>query len=579
MKTGWVRTEKIALQLTIGIASVFAACISILCDIYLWGFDENISIYFRALTPLIIAILIISSTSLLAVVSFAWTSSLKIMMAIGLILISHLIYYRLIHSFINFTIDDTFITFRYANNLAKGFGPTFNPGWMPVEGYTTFLWMLIMSIPHLIGLDALIFSKLLGIALGELAIIFAMLISAEICDVTSPYQKLMAGAVTSLFIAAYYPMAIHSVSGMETILFTAVLSGVIYCALVPEINKKTAILTAIMMLLLGLTRPEGNLLNAGILVVVFLNQPQMQRRTLVYAVLLFYVLPGIVYFYWRMSFYQFFLPLPYYAKLGVYHRPEGIADVISYSLTILPPIIFFLLYTVRQANPKVWTVAVPVILLLVFYLFPMHIMGVYARFIFPSSPLLYALAGAGVINFFVTSQWLEAGARSITVKTVFVITSIGLIALSPLANITTTIKQSGGERNPIAPYIYFGRYLKAFPSTRPMTLAIGDAGAIPYYSEWNIIDLTGLTDPNTLFAASARRYLNYVFRHDPDLVILTFNDAEKPIRDAAISGALYERALANGMKKIGVIKISDAYYLWVFAKPGTQLEEYLQQAF
>ncbi len=579
MKTGSVRSEKIALQTTIVITSIFAACVSILCGIYLWRFDGVIRTYFEALTPTIIAVLVISFACMLAVLHFAWKSSPKILLAMGIILISHLIYYKLIHSFINFTIDDTFITFRYSHNLAKGYGPTFNPGRMPVEGYTTFLWMLIMSIPHLLSMDALVFSKLLGIALGELTIIFAMLISSEICDVNSPHYKLMAGTVTSLFIAAFYPMAIHSISGMETILFTAILSAVVYCAILPEPNKKTAILTAGTMLMLGLTRPEGNLLNAGILLVALLTRPQTQRRILLYTTLLFYVLPGMVYFYWRMSYYQLLLPLPYYAKLGAYHRPAGIADVAAYILTILPSIIFFLLYTFRQANPKVWVIATPIILLLVFYLFPMHIMGIYSRFIFPSSPLIYTLAGAGVINFFVTSQWFEVGDKSIIVKTLLGIGGIGLIALSPLANITTTIKQSGGERNPIAPYIYFGRYLKAFPSTRQMTLAIGDAGAIPYYSEWNIIDLTGLTDPNTLFASSRRRYLDYVFRNGPDLVILTFNDPEKPVRDARISGALYEAALAKGMKKIGVIKISDTYYLWVFAEPGTQLEEYLQQAF
>jgi hypothetical protein len=266
-------------------------------------------------------------------------------------------------------------------------------------------------------------------------------------------------------------------------------------------------------------------------------------------------------------------------NLGFTIDLSGIADVASYILTIMPSIMFFLLFAFRKANRNVWATTIPIILLLGFYLFPMHIMGIYSRFIFPSSPLIYALAGAGVINFFATSQWFEVGDKSLIAKTLFAIGSIALIALSPLANITTTIKQSGGGKKPMTPYINFGRYLKAFPSTRPMTLAIGDAGAIPYYSEWNVIDLTGLTDPNTLFMSSSELYLEYVFKHEPDLVILTFNDSEKPVRDAPISGALYEAALARGMKKIGVLKVSDSYYLWVFAEPGTQLEEYLQQAF
>jgi hypothetical protein len=111
-----------------------------------------------------------------------------------------------------------------------------------------------------------------------------------------------------------------------------------------------------------------------------------------------------------------------------------------------------------------------------------------------------------------------------------------------------------------------------------MTLAIGDAGAIPYYSQWNTIDLVGLNDPNTLFETSQQDYLEYVFEQDPDLVLLTFNDAENPVRDVALTNAIFEAALDHGMQKIGVLKVSGSYYLWVCARVDTPLGEYLQKA-
>ena len=40
--------------------------------------------------------------------------------------------------------DDSFISFRYANNLARGQGLVFNPG-ERVEGYTNFLWVLLAA--------------------------------------------------------------------------------------------------------------------------------------------------------------------------------------------------------------------------------------------------------------------------------------------------------------------------------------------------------------------------------------------------------------------------------------------------
>jgi hypothetical protein len=62
-----------------------------------------------------------------------------------------------------FTVDDSFITFRYAANLSAGYGPVYNPGAAPAEGYTAFLWVLVMTLPHLPGIDAVVFSKIVGI--------------------------------------------------------------------------------------------------------------------------------------------------------------------------------------------------------------------------------------------------------------------------------------------------------------------------------------------------------------------------------------------------------------------------------
>ena len=44
----------------------------------------------------------------------------------------------------SFLCDDAFITFRYAQNLAGGHGPVFNQG-ERVEGYTSYLWMILMA--------------------------------------------------------------------------------------------------------------------------------------------------------------------------------------------------------------------------------------------------------------------------------------------------------------------------------------------------------------------------------------------------------------------------------------------------
>ena len=58
------------------------------------------------------------------------------------------------------TADDAFISLVYAKNLSNGEGLVFNPG-ERVEGYTNFLWILLLAIPHLIRIDATLFAELL----------------------------------------------------------------------------------------------------------------------------------------------------------------------------------------------------------------------------------------------------------------------------------------------------------------------------------------------------------------------------------------------------------------------------------
>src|SRR5438045_1442706 len=59
-----------------------------------------------------------------------------------------------------FVIDDAFISFRYAENLARGHGLVYNPGDY-VEGYTNFLWVVIIAAVNALGGDSLLWSKLL----------------------------------------------------------------------------------------------------------------------------------------------------------------------------------------------------------------------------------------------------------------------------------------------------------------------------------------------------------------------------------------------------------------------------------
>ncbi|MDB4285448.1 hypothetical protein N9903_00905 [bacterium] len=84
----------------------------------------------------------------------------------GLVLIASLLLYSaLAVRFYQHIVDDAYISFRYAQNFADGHGFVFNPG-ETVEGYTNFLWVLLLGLGLKLNLDPELASRLLGFAAG-----------------------------------------------------------------------------------------------------------------------------------------------------------------------------------------------------------------------------------------------------------------------------------------------------------------------------------------------------------------------------------------------------------------------------
>src|ERR1041385_519008 len=69
----------------------------------------------------------------------------------------------------NFVTDDAYISFVFSRNLAEHGELTFNLG-HPVEGYTNFLWTLVLGLGMLVGIQPEWSSRVLGTlcALGTL---------------------------------------------------------------------------------------------------------------------------------------------------------------------------------------------------------------------------------------------------------------------------------------------------------------------------------------------------------------------------------------------------------------------------
>ena len=72
--------------------------------------------------------------------------STLLLAALLLVLLTHVAALWTVH-------EDAFISFRYARHFAEGHGLRWNVDEAPVEGYTNFLWVVMMAAARRAGLD------------------------------------------------------------------------------------------------------------------------------------------------------------------------------------------------------------------------------------------------------------------------------------------------------------------------------------------------------------------------------------------------------------------------------------------
>lgn len=135
-------------------------------------------------------------------------------------------------------LDDAFISMKYAANLAQGHGLVWNPG-ERVEGYTNFLWTLVLVACHLPKLSptaTCLLVQVLGIP-----ILWLCLISTVRLARASRLLPISA-CLAVILVGIYHDLLFFSLSGMETGLVTCIVTvrlaeGVVAFATVMEVSS------------------------------------------------------------------------------------------------------------------------------------------------------------------------------------------------------------------------------------------------------------------------------------------------------------------------------------------------------
>ncbi len=399
-----------------------------------------------------------------------------------------------------FTIDDAFISFRYARNLIDGLGLVFNPG-ERVEGYTNFLWVILMAGVMKAGLPAEILANVLGIASGAVLLFLVARAGAAAGSWADPWIW-----IAPLALAANRTFCAWCTGGLETQFFSLLVFAAFLRFLAErETGAGRPWLSALLFSLAALTRPEG-MIFFGVAGIFFAADWLVLRKRPFGPLALWSGVFALIvgaHVAWRYAYYGYLLPNTFYAKVSGFWFDQAAAymsyflgDHLLYWTAPLP---FLLLLRRRDFGTALFVAVLAAHALYIFYVGGGHFEFRLMTF---ALPFLFLVLQDSVRA---VAAWLhEIGAGRRTAAAAGTVLALLVVAGAyyphrlnyrdarrGVTRLESTVRYA--ERRAEE-----GRFLRTLVERGYLKgdelLAVTGAGALPYYSGLPVIDFFGLND-------------------------------------------------------------------------------------
>ncbi len=465
---------------------------------------------------------------------------------------------------VNASTDDAFITFRYAENQATGEGLVFNTG-ERVEGYSNFLFAQILSLLVLSGLTGfphglLVWSKAVGLLSGLLCVI--VVYKATRLHRENSSSPILLACLAPILLCTSPQFVAWTVGGLETSFCALLVATGQYLNmrvfLSPENGKATPAalygLSAFFFLLASLTRPEIPILFAAafLTTLIYLIRRRVKITTLLPGVAT-YSLPYAGFIVWRYIYYGDIFPNTFYAKAtgGGEAQFWGGLEYFGFGIsTILGPFLLLCLLPLfmhargrksKGQSPKsriegrgglghkgkdgYWFLLWQTVAMSAFIIYSGgDWMGSYRLFM-PIVPALVLMAQRGALTLWERFGVSERrGVLRQRLSAAMIITIVSLFAYHTADVMLVAKKPSGFAVRDVLNREYYRVAKMMRERIRPdATVALGEAGLIPYYSRLSVIDMRGLTDryiARLKGKAHAKFEPMYIFRRKPDYLLL-----------------------------------------------------------
>ncbi len=433
------------------------------------------------------------------------------------------------------TIDDAFITFRYSAHLAAGDGPVWNVGQDPVEGFTNFAWMVWNALFALVGADLPTVSKITSLVLA----------AAVVLQLWRSTSTRTGAAVALGCFLLFLPTYVHLTAGLETMAVAAVLLRLVVLGLrVLRGEPVRAWEPPVLVLLAGMLRPEGVLAALPVLLTWLWARRRSRPELLVTAAA---VAVGLGYFLWRWSYFGQLLPNTFYIKFG--NLTSGQTWLQMTATALLPMLVLLGALTLRRPSGPGLLICTTVALTYLPYAVSGPSMDYMHRFAYHAFAVLCLAAGLALDG--------DVGRR---VAAAAAVVTVGWVAMAGVtANDAPAIVNYGKDLE--RAHVAIGRGLAAADVAVPArTLAVSDAGAMPYYSDWTSTDYIGLNDEAIAAGESPDVAVE---RAAPTVLVVT---STTPAPPPVNYGLDIMRATA-GKTLTNVIQMRDGYYQLVYVTP------------
>lgn len=446
--------------------------------------------------------------------------------------------------------DDAYIHLRFAHHIASGEGIVWNIGEAPVEGSTSFLYLLMIASIEMLGIQPIWILPYISV-LSSILLLVNTFILLQVLNRNNLPINLTVTVMFSLF----PPIMTWSISGLEVMLYAF---AILFCTTLYILYRKNIVPSYAVGFVFAITafiRPECLLLFIATILyevgTTYFSKDQKYKPCFILGVSFLSIYLPV--FLWKWNYFGYPFPNTYYAKTGggMIQLLGGI-DYLKTQLieNFIPAGLLGALYLATIKKDEFFFEKLYVLFLLlaswgIVVINGGDYMGT-ARFLTPTISLLYILGSIGITV--ILSRFKKSILQFSFLGILLILAYVDWRSTAPILedlsqqsfpNATIGYKPKYTITTP--EFVMVGKVLKDVAETG-QSIALVPIGAIGYYSELTVYDMVGLVDVTIAHEPFAEEYIlnswtpghdkgngSYILSLNPTYILLNGSLTFEPI--------------------------------------------------